>query len=218
LALSLVLTAASGVCAAQSTATLNLLQKTMALPPDKHDGELLYLQYCAACHRRSGWGNGPREVPTLAGQHDIYLLEQLIRFWNQDRDKPEMHQVVTRPQLADPQSLRNVSAYIAGQPGNPSPDRGDGIQTDKGARLYAEHCATCHGDHGEGSHDDVIPAIGGQQYHYLVVRLRAFSKQHASQEQGSLEPAVVNVLSHLSPEDVKAVADYTSRLSALKAR
>jgi len=218
LGLTFVLAAASCVCEAQSTATLNLLQKAMALQPDQHEGELSYLRYCAACHRRNGWGNGPREVPTLAGQQDSYLLEQLIKFSNRDRDKPEMHEVVTKPQLADPQSLRNVSSYIASRPRDPSPERGDGTLVEKGARLYAQSCAICHGNDGEGDRDDVIPAIGGQQYHYLLVRLRAFSRNHASQERGTLEPAVVNVLSKLTPDDIKAVADYTSRLPALRAR
>jgi cytochrome c553 len=218
LCLTLLLAAASRVCEAQSAATLKLLEKTLALQGDQHNGELLYIQYCSACHRRSGWGNGPREVPTLAGQQEGYLLEQLTKFSTLDRNKPEMHEVVTKPELAYPQALRDVSAYIASRPRDPSPDRGDGTQTGTGARLYAQSCAICHGNNGEGNRDDVIPAIGGQQYGYLLVRLRTFAQDHASQERGSLEPAVVNLLSRLSPDEIKAVADYTSRLTALQAR
>jgi cytochrome c553 len=217
LCLTLLFGAASCVCEAQSAATLSLLEKTMALQPDPHNGELLYIQYCSGCHRRSGWGNGPREVPTLAGQQEAYLLEQLIKFSTLDRNKPEMHEVVTKPELVHPQSLRDVSAYIASQPRDPSPDRGDGTQAGTGAKLYVQSCAICHGGNGEGNRDDVIPAIGGQQYGYLLVRLRAFAKDHASQERGSLEPAVVNLLGRLSPDEIKAVADYTSRLPALQA-
>jgi len=123
---------------------------------------------------------------------------------------------VTKPELADPQSLRDVSSYIATRPRNPSPDRGDGTRANAGARLYSEACAICHGNNGEGSREDVTPAIGGQQYNYLLVRLRAFAEDHGSQEKGSQEPAAVNLLNHLSPDEIKAVADYTSRLSALR--
>jgi len=217
LCLSLVI-AVSGVCEAQSITTPKDLERAMALQPDLHNGELLYIQYCSGCHRRSGWGSGPREVPTLAGQHDGYLLEQLIKFSTLDRTKPEMHEVVIKPELANSQALRDVSSYIASRPGNPSPDRGDGTRAGKGARLYAQSCAICHGGNGEGSREDFIPAIGGQQYGYLLVRLRAFAQDHGSQERGTLEPAVVNVLSRLSPEDIKAVADYTSRLPAMRDR
>src|SRR5262245_43352597 len=111
------LTAATPIaCEAQSTTTLNLLQRAMALTPDLQSGEHLFIQYCAACHRRSGWGSGPREVPTLAGQQDLYLLEQLIQFSTLDRKKAEMHEVVSKPELDNPQALRDVTSYIAARP------------------------------------------------------------------------------------------------------
>ena len=204
-------------CVAQSPSTLNMLQKDLALKPDLQNGEHLYIQYCSACHHRNGWGSGPREVPTLAGQQDSYLLEQLLQFSNLERRKDEMHEVVTKPQIANPQSLRDVSAYIAAKPRNPRSDRGDGTQLAAGERVFAQSCVICHGKNGEGNRDDLIPAIGGQQYGYLLVRLNNFAKQHGAVEQGALEPAVVNLLAGLSPADLKAVADYVSRLPALQA-
>lgn len=204
------------VCEAQSTTSLSLLQKAMALTPDVRSGEHLYIQYCSTCHHRSGWGSGPREVPTLAGQQDLYLLEQLIKFSTQDRNKPEMHEVVTRPEIASPQAMRDVSSYIATRPHNPKSDRGDGTQLTIGEHVYTQSCVICHGKSGAGNRDDLIPAIGGQQYSYLLVRLRHFAQDHESQERQSLAPAVVNLLSRLSPDEIKAVADYTSRLPALQ--
>ena len=204
------------VCEAQSTTSLSLLQKAMALTPNVQSGEHLFIQYCAACHHRSGWGSGPREVPTLAGQQDVYLLEQLIKFSTRDRAKPEMHDVVTRPEIDSPQAMRDVSSYIAARPHNSKSDRGDGAQLTTGEHVYTQSCVICHGKNGEGNRDDLIPAIGGQQYSYLLVRLRHFAQDHESQERQSLAPAVVNLLSRLSQDEIKAVADYTSRLSALQ--
>jgi cytochrome c553 len=201
---------------AQSMSTLSMLQKNLALQPDPRSGEHLYIQYCSACHQRSGWGNGPREVPTLAGQQDSYLLEQLLQFSNLERKKDEMHEVVSRAQISSPQSLRDVSAYVAGKPRNPRSDRGDGTQLSTGARVYKQSCFICHGKNGEGNRDDLIPAIGGQQYGYLLVRLSNFAKQHGGIEQGALEPAVVNLLAGLSQPERQAVADYVSRLPALQ--
>jgi len=217
LALALVLAAAPLACDAQSTTSLTLLEKAKNLTPDLQSGEHLYIQYCSACHRRSGWGSGPREVPTLAGQQDLYLLDQLIRFSTQDRIKPEMHEVVSQPSLTNPQALRDVSAYISTHPRNPESDRGDGSRLSVGERVYTQSCVICHGKDGGGDRDDFIPAIGGQHYNYLLVRLRHFAQQHGSQERQALEPAVINLLDRLSPEDIKAVADYTSRLPALQA-
>lgn len=202
---------------AQSPSTLNMLQKDLALKPDLRSGEHLYIQYCSACHHRSGWGSGPREVPTLAGQQDSYLLEQLLQFSNLERKKDEMHEVVAKPEINSPQSLRDVSAYIASKPHNPRSDRGDGTQRLTGERVFMQSCVICHGKNGEGNRDDLIPAIGGQQYGYLLVRLNNFAKQHGAVEQGALEPAVINVLAGLSHSELKAVADYVSRLPALQA-
>jgi cytochrome c553 len=214
LALAVLATPASE---AQSTSTLSRLQKATALTPDLQSGEHLYIQYCSACHLHSGWGNGPREVPTLAGQQDVYLLEQLIQFSVLDRKKDEMHAVVTRPEIDSPQAFRDVSSYVARRPRNPAPEHGDGMQLQVGKRLYEQSCATCHGESGEGNADDLIPAIGGQQYRYLLVRLRHFTQDHGAQQHSAgVEPAVVNLLSRLSPEEIKAVADYSSRLPALR--
>jgi cytochrome c553 len=209
--------AAPLACEAQSTTTLNMLQRDLALKPDLRSGEHLYIQYCSACHHRSGWGSGPREVPTLAGQQDSYLLEQLLQFSNLERKKDEMHQVVAKPEIDSPQSLRDVSAYIATRPRNPRSDRGDGSQLRAGERVYAQSCVGCHGKNGEGNRDDLIPAIGGQQYGYLLVRLGHFAQKHGAVERGSMEPAVINLLAGLSPAELHAVADYVSRLPALQA-
>lgn len=214
--LALLACAAPLACEAQSTSSLNMLQKALALQPDVRNGEHLYIQHCSGCHHRSGWGSGPREVPTLAGQQDSYLLEQLLLFSNLERKKDEMHEVVSRAQIRSPQSLRDVSAYVAGKPRNPRSDRGDGAQLPTGARVYKQSCFICHGKNGEGNRDDLIPAIGGQQYGYLLVRLNNFAKQHGGIEQGALEPAVVNLLAGLSQPELQAVADYVSRLPALQ--
>jgi cytochrome c553 len=129
-----------------------------------------------------------------------------------------MHAAVTRPEVDRPQAMRDISTYVAGLPGDPDPERGDGTRLPAGERLYAQSCMTCHGKNGEGSQEDLIPAIGGQQYRYLLVRLRSFAQQHDRQELGSMEPAVINLLARLSPDEMTAVADYTSRLPSLRGK
>jgi cytochrome c553 len=197
---------------AQSAATVTRSEQAMALTPDVQNGEHLYIQYCSACHKRSGWGSGPREVPTLAGQQELYLLEQLVQFSVMERLKDEMHDAVARPEVASPQALRDVSAYVARRPRNPDPDRGDGTHLRAGERIYTQSCATCHGRDGEGSQADVIPVVGGQQYGYLLVQLRIIAQGHRK----SLEPAVSDFVRRLPPGEIEGVADYMSRLSALR--
>lgn len=172
LCLAVLAAAAPYVCMAQSVATLNRLQKGLALRPDLQNGEHLFLHYCASCHQR---------------------------------------------QIESLQSLRDVSAYVANRPRNPGPDHGDATALPAGERIYVQSCAICHEKSGEGNRDDLIPAIGGQQYGYLRTRLENFAQQHATAGRGSMEPAVINLLAGLSPAELKAVADYTSRLTALRA-
>ncbi len=197
---------------AQSETTFTLMKQAMELTPDLQSGEHIYLQYCSACHKRSGWGSGPREVPTLAGQQEIYILEQLLQFSLMERSKAEMHAVVARPQVARPQALRDVSAYIASGPRNPDPDRGDGTQLRAGERIYRDSCATCHGKDGGGSREDVIPAVGGQQYGYLLVQLRDIARGHRT----NMQPAIIDLVATFSAAEIEGVADYMSRLPALR--
>ena len=46
----------------------------------------------------------------------------------------------------------------------------------KGARLYRERCASCHGKHAHGSSDPVMPALAGQQALYLIKQLVDFAE------------------------------------------
>jgi len=218
LGLMLLLTAAALACRAQSTATLGMLEKAKALKPDLQSGEHLYILYCSACHYRSGWGNGPRKVPALAGQQDLYLLQELIQFSRLERQRGEMHEVVVRPAITGPQLLRDVSSYMAQLPRNADPDTGEGMQLRRGERLYAQRCRVCHGQNGEGDREGLIPAIGGQQYGYLLMQMRHFAKEHPAQEPcAQSSPAAINLSARLSPVELKAIADYTSRLRALQA-
>jgi cytochrome c553 len=199
---------------AQNAAVFPRLKEAMALTPDLASGEHLYIQYCSACHKRSGWGSGPREVPTLAGQQEFYILEQLMQFSASERLKVEMHEVVIRPEVAGLQTLRDVSAYAARRPPNPDPDRGNGAGLHAGERIFRQSCTMCHGSDGGGSEEDLIPAVGGQQYGYLLVQLRDIAQGHRA----ILQPAVTDFVRGLSSAEIEGVADYISRLPAMRQR
>src|SRR5690242_11535759 len=76
-ALSLLVVAllASQAANAANPRAFELLKLAMALTPDVEHGKILYAKQCAACHGGRAGGNGPREVPALAGQREYYLLE-----------------------------------------------------------------------------------------------------------------------------------------------
>ena len=61
---------------------------------------------------------------------------------------------------------------------------------------------------GNGRADGAIPAIAGQNYTYLVGQMNGFAAGHRSKA----DPAVIDAVSKLAPDDMKAVADFMSRL------
>ena len=201
---------------AVSGAREDLMSQAQAAVPDLQHGMVLYLKHCAGCHGRHAWGDGPREIPVLAGQREGYLMRQLVRFVSGARQGSEMHGPVMHDTLQPPdvdraQAFRDLATYLASASRNPQPELGDGLALTLGERDYTRGCSGCHGNEGAGSDDGAIPAIGGQSYGYLLSQLRTFAAGH------SAHPAVADSPVALSAEEQPAVADYVSRLSYLSA-
>ena len=55
--------------------------------------------------------------------------------------------------------------------------------TERGAALYANHCAECHGQRALGSASRVIPSLAGQRRAYLVKQLADFSELEREERQ-----------------------------------
>ncbi len=184
--------------------------RAASAPPDAEHGRVLYLRHCAACHGPRAWGDGPREIPALAGQREGYVVEQLTHFASGDRPGSEMHGPAMRDTLRAPDvnrapAMRDLAAYIAHAPRNPRPDQGEGRSLAAGRGLYVSECAACHGEQGSGSEAGTIPRIGGQHFRYLLSRLHEFASVHRGLDAAPMA-------SSWSAEQQQAVADYLSRL------
>jgi mono/diheme cytochrome c family protein len=110
----------------------DLVSQAQTAIPDLRHGMVLYLQHCAACHGRRAWGDGPQEIPALAGQRESYLLEQLVRFVSGARRRCEMHGPAMHERLQPsdvdrPQAFRDLATYLAQAPHNPEPEHGEGL-------------------------------------------------------------------------------------------
>jgi cytochrome c553 len=182
-----------------------------AVAPDSAHGRILFLKHCVECHGRRGWGDGPREIPGVAGQREPYIIEQLTRFANGERAGSAMHgpamYETLRPDDVDrPQAIRELAAYLSRAAPNPDPDHGDGQALALGKRIYSTGCAACHGADAAGSDSGVLPRLAGQHYLYLLEQLRSFAVVH------HLPSDPVDVAS-LTAEERQALADYLSRLN-----
>ena len=127
--------------------TLLLLLST-AMVQAAPDGEELYQKHCSVCHGADG--NGGVGVPLALSSFIDSVSDEYIRITiragRPGRIMPSF------PTLSDAQ----VNAIVEHMRGwsngpaithNPDPVVGD---AEHGKALYAEHCADCHGENGEG--------------------------------------------------------------------
>jgi cytochrome c553 len=93
----------------------------LRMPPKTVDGDVAHgkslYSVCVACHGEDGRGNELLNAPPLVGQHDWYLVQQLMNFREGFRgaDPNDTTGVVMKPMamtLADDQAVADVAAYI----------------------------------------------------------------------------------------------------------
>jgi cytochrome c553 len=208
LALAALLSAALGMAADVSPPAAG---PSVASPgaPDPQHGQVLYLRHCAVCHRGHGWGDGPREIPALAGQREAYLIEQLTRFASGERagsamHGPAMHDTLKATDVNRAPAIRDLAAYLARAPVAPQAEQGEGRALARAKSAYLGSCAGCHGEDGIGPDGGSVPRIGGQHFRYVLSRLRDFGPAHGGRVAA---PA-------LSADEQQALADFISRLPA----
>jgi len=191
----------------------DLASQAMTLAADVPHGMVLYLKHCAGCHGGRAWGDGPREIPALAGQREGYLVGQMAHFIAGDRPGselhgPAMHDSLQPPDVSRAQALRDLGAWLSHAAPNSEPEHGTGQALAAGERAYSNACAVCHARKGEGSEQPTVPVIASQHYSYLLARLRGFSSGHFAHAPGIGAAAVG------SADQQQAMADYASRLPA----
>ncbi len=196
--------AAEGPAAARE----EFLEAAKLTPNDEHGAKLF--DTCAACHGPAGRGTPDGSVPAIAGQHGSVLLKQLVDFRHEQRWNERMEHFTDRHHLPTAQDLTDVAAYAARLPRFPSMAAiGDGSFLREGASVYFRKCEACHGPLGQGDVLRLRPRLAGQHYEYLLSQLA----QTAQGYRPGMDPAHVARLRDLTPEQIRGVADYLSRVS-----
>jgi len=209
--LLLVLALVSDGAHAQNLRVPELPGQARTLAADPEHGRILYLKRCTGCHGRRAWGDGPKQIPALAGQREFYLLQQLARFAARERNSSLMQESIHPADVDRPQAFRDLAAYLGRASRNPQSDHGDGRALLTGERTYRRECSACHGQSGQGNDPGAVPAIGGQQYYYVVHRLQGFADLHRA----AVASEVLSLAAGLSAEEQEGLADYISRLTSL---
>jgi cytochrome c553 len=173
-------------------------------------GDSAAVRNCTWCHGTSG--QGYMVAPRLAGQRLQYIESQIRSFHEHTRDNPFSKQYMWGAVAAlGPQTARDLAIYFATIAPKPANDGDRGLAA-KGRTIDLEgipeanvvSCYACHGPNAEGVRD--IPRLGGLAYFYLKGRLVQWGQGYHSIA-GSPMPMVV---SHLSPDEIEALASYLS--------
>jgi cytochrome c553 len=206
------MTAVAAFCVAGAVASPTrvdqLVRTALQLEPNASQGASLYLQNCARCHGQGAIGDPRNVIPALAAQREAYLIKQLADFTELEREGQQMHSVVARAPLSDPQSLANVAAYLSHLPPAPALETSDGKGVKLGEAIFREQCAACHEQDARGDDDGFVPSLRDQHYSYLVLEMRALAASHRL----NVDADLVRFIDSLDTEEMTALADYLSRL------
>jgi cytochrome c oxidase cbb3-type subunit 3 len=172
-------------------------------------GEAAFADNCAPCHGLGGAGQG--YYPTLADDAWIWggSLEAIhqtilygVRSSHPDTRINEMPafgalDLLTREQVNE---VAEYVLQISGQ-------EHDAAAAARGEPLFAEQCAACHGESGEGSEDLGAPNLADQLWLYGGTKRDIVQQIHAPRH--GVMPAWTG---RLDPETIKSLAVYVHAL------
>lgn len=166
-------------------------------------------EVCQGCHRADALGREDGTYPRLAAQHDTVLIKQMSDIRAGRRDNPKMYPFVNE-HVIEPQEIADIAGYLQSLPSPASNGKGPGNQLDAGKTIYEKRCETCHEKDGSGSAEKLYPRVNGQHFSYLL-------RQNLDIRDGvrrNSNPKMVRAIRQYSDDELKAVADYMSRLPA----
>jgi cytochrome c553 len=184
-----------------------LIHNALQLDVNPARGGEIFRKHCAGCHGPKALGDPARDIPSLAGQRQAYIVKQLADFSQRERDSRDMHRVVSQADVADPQVWADVSAYVNALPPIPSPQRGDGRYVQLGEGIFREQCAACHEEDARGDDDGFVPSLRNQHYAYLLNEMRTMGRWHTR----NVDEELSRFLDSLDEDELTGLADYLSR-------
>ncbi len=193
---------------------------TSAAADDAHAPDTMQARVlaCAACHGANGEGTNNAYFPRLAGKPAGYLYNQLLAFRSGRRHYPPMNYLI---EYLPEAYLKEMAEYFAAQrPPLPAAavadvskdllDRGQSIVTHGDSAKGIPACSGCHGKTLTGM-EPAIPGLLGLRASYISAQLGAW---RYGTRTAAAPDCMQIVASHLTEDDVRAVAAYLSTRSA----
>jgi cytochrome c oxidase cbb3-type subunit 3 len=167
-------------------------------------GRAAFANSCAGCHGAGGQG-APGGFPSLADDDWLWggkptEIEQTIRHGIRATDDGETRSSQMPRFLADglltAAQVSDVAEHVLSLTGRAT----DMAAAGRGAALFTENCAACHGERGEGIRDLGAPRLSDQVWLYggdkaSVIRSISYARGGSMPAWGQrLDPAVIRML------------------------
>jgi len=174
------------------------------------DGHQVFATNCQPCH---GAGGGGRPgYPALAAGAWIWggsldAIQQTVTHGIRSGDADARDSAMPRfgaDGILTPAQVQQVADYVWAEFYGHKADAKD---TTAGAKIFAENCAVCHGDNGQGNRDVGAPRLASQVHLYGNTR-DAIVAQVTSPRMGVMP----NWNTRLDPATIKAVTLYVHSL------
>jgi cytochrome c553 len=161
-------------------------------------------EICAGCHGENGVSQ-TENVPSLAGQPDMFTQWQLVFFRAGARKNELMQQIAADISNDD---VRNLGAYFAElAPPKAAPDDNPDLSKKGAQAAVGRRCASCHTDSFAGTKG--VARLAGQREEYL---LKALHDYKSGARSGGSMAAMADVAYPLSEEEITALAHYLAHL------
>ena len=168
---------------------------------------------CAACHGNDG-NSINTDWPSLAGQNQKYLYDQLVYFVNGKRENALMTAVIPYLKTLSSDELFDIAAFYAESSASVGQADSDVDLLALGESLYRAGdlsrgipaCTACHSLYGEGNIQAGFPKISGQQKGYLISTLKEYRSQ--SRNAGNYALVMQAASANLKDNDIEALANY----------
>ena len=161
------------------------------------------LQVCGTCHGEKG-NSSMEKTPSLAGQPELFLTNQLILF----RDRIRLSEVMAPfvKGLTDTQIVE-LAAHYSKLPPEKSAEPIDQALVPRGETLAkALRCGICHLPDYAGS--EQIPRLAQQRIDYVIDSLIAYRD---GQRYG-IDTSMNGVMVGVSDQDIRALAHYLASI------
>jgi cytochrome c553 len=159
------------------------------------------IESCKACHGEDG-NSRMENIPSLAGQPEFFILNQLVLMRETVRQVEPMVPFVKDMKDDD---IRGLAAYFAKLPAKASAEPVDPALAKRGEEVAsAKRCISCHAANLGGQ--EQIPRVARQRIDYLTKSLKEF-------RDGTRQGADTNMgvpVAGLSDADLAALAHYAA--------